>query len=188
MRKFLWATLVSFLLFSCTTKEIQVKSKQIDSLVGVIDSLNKHLLLADIDSVNRIISVSEKLWYEFLATGFKGLDDQDKLKLSRLVNITKQCNKFIDKYETFQKELSFTEHQLTTLQYDLENKAITDSLFSVYYQDESSILSNLKREIFISINSLDKNFEYYIKVINESEEYRKRLNQKEPVDTIDAIK
>lgn len=167
MKRVLSLVFMCIVLVSCQNESIRKKSVRIDSLLVIVDSLNQQILAIDIDSVNTIFSGSGDLIEKISVLDKSGKEKVGNNELSSLVSVNRNCGRFIDMYSDFQNELTISEHQLITLQQDLEQKSLSDSLFHRYFGEEDTILSKLSSDIDHSINSLQYNISLYQKVCGE---------------------
>lgn len=161
MRKIFSVLILCFIFVSCQDENIRIKSAKIDSLLFIVDSLNQQILAVDIDSVNTILSESGELIYKLSKNDALSAEKETVAHISLLVRINRFCGKFTDKYSNFQKELAMSEHQLMTLQQDLEQKSLNDSLYQKYFGEEEAILSKLNLAIVNSIELLQKDISLY---------------------------
>lgn len=170
MLRYLYLGLILIILFSCQSKEVQIQSQKIDSLLVTVDSLNQKILNVEIDSIHTILSETKKM-IEFLSTsGTPGSAKNVLEKINTATGIKQTCKRFIDKYTYFQKELAFTEHQLLNLQHDVEIGEIGDSLFNKYFNEESSILNDLNNDIQNSFDWLNYEINVFKDFYAEMEE------------------
>ncbi|MCF8374022.1 MAG: hypothetical protein K9H64_20540 [Bacteroidales bacterium] len=167
MKRIFYIVFLCIVLVSCQTESTRIKSVRIDSLLVIVDSLNQQILKIDIDSVNAIFSGSGELIEKFSALEKLNNEKEEVPKIASLVAVNRNCGRFVDMYSDFQNELTISEHQLITLQQDLEQKNLSDSLFQKYFEEEDTILSKLSKDIDHSINTLQYNISLYQKVCDE---------------------
>ena len=161
-----------------------MKSKRIDSLLAEVDTVAQQINQANVDSLNYFHTKTELLWKEMMQDDFEGLSDQERLKHNRIANIMKISKRLIERYTNFQKELAYTEHQLSTLKEDLQSQTIADSLFQKYFEEENRLFFELKHNVARNLDMLDKEIEYYNKVIQEYIDYQNNDSTKQSVSNL----
>jgi hypothetical protein len=167
MKRVFKIAILGFVLVSCQSESIRINSARIDSLLVIVDSLNQQMLSIDIDSVNTILSGCGELIEKMSMRDKVGAEKVEMDDISSLAGIKKSISRFVDKYPGFQKELAITEHQLITLQQDLVQKNLNDSLFQKYLGEEDAILSKLSKDIDNNIDWLQQKLFLYQKVYDK---------------------
>lgn len=167
MREVYKLSILLIFLVGCQSKSVQIKSQRIDSLLVIIDSLNKQIVDIDIDSINMILSETNEIVEVLSNTTTPGSVKRLFKSVSSAANINRTCRKFINKYSDFQKELTFTEHQLLNLKHDNEKNEISDSLFQVYYNQEKTILNELINNVNGSVGWLQQQLLLYNFIYND---------------------
>jgi len=153
--------LALLMLVSCTDKKTEQRVQKIDSLLEIIDSLNTNLVKINIDSINQIYSNTSDIIDVYKKAGYKFRQKRLIQNMEYASSINKSCRKFIGKYSSFQKELSYSKHQLQTLKHDVDNQLLTDSLYDNYYSVEKNILEKLDKDFMISEEWMNEKIELY---------------------------
>lgn len=146
---------------SCTDKKNDAKIQKIDSLITIVDSLNNALLRVNIDSINQIFNNTSDAISIFRKTNSNCCRAKILQNMEYASTINKSCGKYIGKYTSFQKELSYSSHQLQNLRKDTENKQLNDSIFYEYYSVEKSIIQKIHTDFTISKDWVYKQMELY---------------------------
>ena len=159
MKKVIFLVLVAFI--SCTDKKTEIKVQKIDSLLEVVDSLNNYLAKINIDSINQIYNNTGEIIEVYRNTTHRFKRNRLIQNMEYASSINKTCRKFISKYSSLQKELSYSKHQLETLKHDVDNSLLTDSLYKKYYTVEKSILDNLDKTFIHDKEWVNEKIELY---------------------------
>ena len=161
MKKIYKLSILLLIFVGCQSKSNIEKIKKIDSLIIVTEDLNKNILGVNIDSVNIVLSETSVILENLSKADSKYSTKQNLNTISAISNVNRTCKKFIGKYSVFQKELSFSEHQLINLKHDVENNKIADSLFQAYYKQENFVLGKLNADINRSVEWLNNELVVY---------------------------
>ncbi len=148
-------------LISCTDKKTEIRVQKIDSLIGVIDSLNINLVKINIDSISHIYDNTNEIIKVYKKTTHRFKRNKLIKNMEYASAINKACRKFLSKYSSFQKELTYSKHQLEALRHDVDEKLLTDSLYNNYYLTEKSILEKLDSDFMQSEEWIDEKIELY---------------------------
>jgi len=146
---------------SCTNKKTEAKIQKIDSLIAISDSLNNELLKVNIDSINQIFNSTSEAISVFRKINSNCCLTKMLQNMEYASSINKGCGKFIGKYKSFQKELSYSNQQLKDLKKDTQNEQLNDSIFNEYFTIEKSILEKLHTDFSQSKEWVYKQMELY---------------------------
>jgi len=132
---------------SCHTDKFEKQYKQIDSLVGVLDTAYNKL--------NELDTSVVQSYYETYTQNIKHIkdnfdeknDDEVWRVITRYGLIRKPLRDFKKHYINYSEEIEFSKSQLTNLKADIKNNILTEDLIEQYIKEEAEFVNYLNLSV-----------------------------------------
>lgn len=168
---------------SCKEPAPSLLTRQADSLIQEVDSLNYKIVSANLDSIQNLyaqISSDHTLLTENLST-FSELDF-DKERYLQLDSITLIIGLCLDACSDFQSEVSVIGNQLEMIKEEIAEGEIPDSSLIIKIEQESALLGDLANRISFRMELLRTHLGAYDNIQPEIQGYVEQIALRNPIE------
>lgn len=133
---------ISTFIISCVSKKTEQKTLAVQKLQFQVDSSAQEFTHLDLDKIKEYKSnASSQL--DYLKENFHDTNFQNAKYIDVYYRNYKLMTKLIKGHDRLQSEITYSTNQLKTLQNDIENGFLTDSLYQEYYKGENKAVQQI---------------------------------------------
>jgi hypothetical protein len=175
--------LILLLIPACKEPAPSLLSCKADSLLQEVDSLNRFIITANLDSIQdlytKISSEHAFLLENFEKFSDKEIDEEQYIKLDSVTLIVGFC---LDACNQFYAEISVVENHLERIREEIEEGEIPDSTLSHQIEQESVLLDDLTERVLLRMELLQTQLSIYRDMQLDIEHYVEQLSIRQPVE------